>query len=271
MSKHSEVNLDEDSDPNEAEDTSLREPGEKILVVSNLSKHFEGILAVNKVSFSVRRGELLGIIGPNGAGKTTLFNLLSGFIKPNEGKVDFLGHDITGRSPHYIAKIGLTRTFQHARPFKMLDALQNATIPHIPRNLFSRPSTLKNKGMWSLITVDLADKKNYPAIVLPHGDLKRLDFARSIATRPKILLLDEPFAGLSAEEAWRVERLIKEASKAGMTTIIVEHKLKILMRLVHRVLVLHEGELLAEGTPLEIANNTRVIASYLGTEASLTS
>lgn len=244
-------------------------PEENILLeVRNLSKHFEGLKAVDNVSFSLRAGELVGIIGPNGAGKTTLFNVLTGFLKPEKGSsVIFGDKDITNWSTFKIAKIGMARTFQLVKPFKMLDALANATVPHIPKNLTAKSSTLRNKATWSLITVDLAEKKNYPAFILPHGDLKRLDLARAMAIEPRLLLLDEPFSGLSYEEGFRVQRLIREAHEKGMTIVIVEHKLKILMKLVGKVLVFDEGKLLAEGTPKEIANNEQVISAYLGTEA----
>ncbi|MHA2246186.1 MAG: ABC transporter ATP-binding protein [Candidatus Hodarchaeales archaeon] len=240
---------------------------ENIIDVKNLSKHFEGLKAVNQVSFSIKSGELVGCIGPNGAGKTTLFNLITGFIKPTSGVITFKDKNITGWSPYKIAKLGIARTFQLVRPFKMLDALENTMIPHIPKNFFSKSSTLRNKAIWSLITVDLAEKKNYPSLILPHGDLKRLDFARTMATQPRILLLDEPFSGLSYEESFRIQRLIKEAHENGMTIIIVEHKLKILMKLVEKVLVLHQGRLIGEGTPKEIIKNEEVITAYLGTEA----
>ncbi|MFX1285850.1 MAG: ABC transporter ATP-binding protein [Promethearchaeota archaeon] len=240
---------------------------EIIIEVQNLSKHFEGLKAVDQVSFSIKSGDIVGCIGPNGAGKTTLFNLLTGFIKPTSGKVMFNGKNITGWSPYKIAKLGIARTFQLVRPFKRLDALENAMVPHIPKNFFSKSSILRNKAIWSLITVDLAEKKNYPAFILPHGDLKRLDFARSMATQPRVFLLDEPFSGLSFEESFRIQRLIREAHENGMTIMIVEHKLKILMKLVENVLVLHRGRLIGEGSPKEIANNKEVIAAYLGTEA----
>ncbi|MHA1976658.1 MAG: ABC transporter ATP-binding protein [Candidatus Hodarchaeales archaeon] len=239
-----------------------------IIEALNLSKHFEGLKAVDNVNFKIKAGGLVGIIGPNGAGKTTLFNLLTGFLKPTKGKIILDNRkDIAGSSPHKIANLGITRTFQLVRPFKLLNVLENTTVPHIPKSKLARSSTLKNKATWSLITVDLAEKKNYPAFILPHGDLKRLDFARAMAVQPRVLLLDEPFAGLSVEEAFRVERVIREANEKGMTIIIVEHKLKILMRLVERVLVLHQGRLIGEGTPKEIANNSEVITAYLGTEA----
>jgi branched-chain amino acid transport system ATP-binding protein len=241
---------------------------EIILEVFSLSKYFEGLKAVNNVNFTIRSGELIGIIGPNGAGKTTLFNLLTGFLKPETGSIImFRGKNIAGWSPSKIVNRGIARTWQIVKPFKLLSTLENAYIPHIPKNLISRPSTLKNKATWSLITVDLAEKKNYPALILPHGDLKRLDFARSMAVQPRILLLDEPFSGLSIEEAFRVERVIKEANANGMTIIIVEHKLKILMRLVKKIFVLDRGQVIGMGTPKEIAQNKAVIAAYLGKEA----
>jgi len=254
-------------------ETSISDSNDRsrtILEVTNLSKHFRGLKAIDNIDFKIRSGELVGCIGPNGAGKTTLFNLLTGFLKPTNGKIIFDGKkDITGWPTFKIAKLGIARTFQLVRPFKMLNALENTTVPHIPKNLFARTSKLKNKATWSLITVDLAEKKNYPSFILPHGDLKRLDFARSLAVQPRILLLDEPFAGLSAEEAFRVERLITDSCEKGMTIIIVEHKLKILMRLVQRVLVLDRGKLIGQGTPKEIANNRDVIEAYLGKETHI--
>ncbi len=241
---------------------------ESVLIETiNLSKHFEGLKAVNQVSFSIRAGELVGIIGPNGAGKTTLFNLLTGFLKPTEGEIIFDGKNIAGWPTFKIAKLGIARTFQLVRPFKFLDALENAMVPHIPKNMLAKSSTLRNKAIWSLITVDLAEKKNYPAFILPHGDLKRLDLARSFAVQPRLLLLDEPFSGLSYEEAFRVQRLIRDAHEKGMSIVIVEHKLKILMKLVERVLVLDQGKLIGEGSPKDIVNNEKVITAYLGTEA----
>ncbi len=240
-----------------------------LLEVNNLSKHFEGLKAVDNVSFSIRPGELVGIIGPNGAGKTTLFNVLTGFLKPEKGStVLFDRKNITGWPTSKVAKLGISRTFQLVRPFKMLNALDNAKVPHIPKNLTARASTLRNKAIWSLITVDLAEKKNYPAFILPHGDLKRLDFARAMAIQPRLFLLDEPFAGLSHEEGFRVQRLIREAHKNGVVFIIIEHKLKILMKLVEKIIVLHQGKIIGIGTPQEIANNPEVISAYLGKDAS---
>ena len=189
---------------------------ENIIRVINLSKHFKGLKAVDHVDMNIKSGEILGIIGPNGAGKTTLYNLLTGFLKPEKGaQILFKGKNIVGKSPFKIAKMGMARTFQLVRPFKFLTTLENTMVPHIPKYITSRPSTLKNRATWSLITVDLAEKKNYPAFILPHGDLKRLDIARAMAVQPEVLLLDEPFAGLSHEEAFRIEHLIRESQKKG--------------------------------------------------------
>ncbi len=247
------------------EDSGKFISNEVILSVQNLKKTFKGLIAVNYVSFEVKKGEIIGIIGPNGAGKTTLFNLLTGYLKPDHGTIIFKNMDITGRSSSKIAKIGMARTFQQARPFKMLTATQNTLVSHVSRNFFQSPKTLKNRAIWSLITVDLSEKKNYPAFILPQGDLKRLDFARAMALFPELLLLDEPFAGVSVEEAFRIERVIRESRKNGMTAIIVEHKLNILMKLVDRVIVINQGKVLAIGTPKEIVSNNEVINAYLGT------
>jgi branched-chain amino acid transport system ATP-binding protein len=252
-----------------SKETHSESNGKTIIVVKNLSKHFKGLKAVDQVNFNIKSGELIGIIGPNGAGKTTFFNLLTGFLKPEKGsKILFNGKNIAGKSPFKIAKLGIARTFQLVRPFKFLSALENAMVPHIPKHMTSRPSTLKNRATWSLIQVDLAEKKNYPAFILPHGDLKRLDIARAMAVQPQVLLLDEPFAGLSHEEAFRIEHLIKESREKGMTIVIVEHKLGILMRLVDRIIVLDQGKKIGDGTPKEISKNEEVITAYLGKEAS---
>ena len=214
-------------DVDQEEDNKKYIADEIILSAENLIKSFQGLIAVNDISFTVNKGEIVGIIGPNGAGKTTLFNLLTGYHKPDTGKILFKNVNITGKSTSKIAKIGIARTFQQSHPFKMLTTTKNTLIAHASRNLLQSPKNLKNRAIWSLITVDLAEKKNYPALILPQGDLKRLDFARAMALNPDLLLLDEPFAGVSMEEAFRIERIIKESRKNGMTAIIVEHKLNI--------------------------------------------
>ncbi len=243
----------------------------KILQIQDLTKQFGELIAVNNVSFNVHQGEILGVIGPNGSGKTTLFNLISGVLKPENGKIiTSNGDNIVGMRPDKIVrKYGIARTFQIVRPFKFLEAIDNVTVPHIPRQKISKPSKLKAAALSSLLEVDLGEKKSYPALILPHGDLKRLDFARATATNANILLLDEPFSGLGAEDAFRVTQLIKNANKDfGTTILLVEHKLKLLANLVDRIIVLDQGKLIAEGSPEEISKNIEVIVSYLGMEAS---
>ncbi|MHA2100010.1 MAG: ABC transporter ATP-binding protein [Candidatus Kariarchaeaceae archaeon] len=177
--------------------------------------------------------------------------------------------DIGGMRPDLITnEFGIARTFQIVRPFKLMSAQDNAAIPHIPNKLFTKPSTLKSSAVKSLLDVDLGEKKNYPALILPHGDLKRLDITRTIATDSKIILLDEPFSGLSVEDSFRVTQLIKTANKEfGVTILIVEHKLRLLSNLVNRIIVLDQGSVIADGTPEEISQDKHVIASYLGEEA----
>ncbi len=184
-----------------------------------------------------------------------------------DGKEAF---DVGGMRPDVITnEFGIARTFQIVRPFKYLSCQDNATVPHVPRNMLTRPSKLKAYGMRSLLDVDLGEKKNYPAIILPHGDLKRLDISRTLACNPKIILLDEPFSGLGAEDSFRVTQLIKRANvELGTTIMIVEHKLKLLSNLVTRIIVLDQGSVIASGTPKEISENKEVIAAYLGKEAS---
>lgn len=267
-----EINKDQDDyniDEDIEEDSQSYISDEEILLVDNVIKSFEGLVAVNQVSFEVNKGELVGIIGPNGAGKTTLFNLLTGFLKPDEGHIIFKNKNITKFKPEKIAKMGMVRSFQQARPFKLMTTTQNTIVPHVSRNFFQTPNKLKNRATWSLVSVDLGEKKNFPAMILSHGDLKRLDFARAMALQPDMLLLDEPFAGLSAEESFRVERIIKEARKGGMTAIIVEHKLHILMKIVDRVIVINQGKIIANGPPGKIVKDEEVIKAYLGVEVNI--
>ncbi len=269
----------------------------KVLSIEKLTKKFNEFVAVDNVSFDVYEGEVLGIIGSNGSGKTTLFNMISGVLEPTSGSIfaeqqsrfslfdfpsllktrfskrvrweDRTAVDIGGQSPHIVLnKFGIARTFQIVKPFKQVTTLENVTIPHIPQNFMAKPSTLKSRAIRSLLSVDLGEKQKYPAVILPHGDLKRLDFARAMATNPRLLLLDEPFGGLSSQDAFRVTQLIKNANKEyGVTIMIVEHKLKLLANLVTRIVVLDHGQVIAMGTPKEIAKNKDVIEAYLGVEA----
>ncbi len=238
-----------------------------LLEVENLTKRFGGLTAVGNLSFYVDAGEIFGIIGPNGAGKTTLFNLITGYLKPDSGKIRLNGEDITGLPPHKIANKGLARTFQIVRPFRHLPTIANIIVAlNSPRGKkkIEWIKTAERKAMEMLEDVGLSEMMLEPAENLSHGDLKRLEIARAMALEPDIVLLDEPFGGLSPIETEYMVKSIQRMHLDGYTIVIVEHKLQALMRLIKKVMVIHYGEKIAEGTPEEIAENQKVIEVYLG-------
>jgi branched-chain amino acid transport system ATP-binding protein len=248
--------------------------GEAILKVVNVSKSFGGVKALDNVSFEVSRGEVLGIIGPNGAGKTTLINVITGFVKPDGGKVFFKGKDITGMPAHRIANMGIARTFQVPRPFLRLPAFQNLIVPlYSPR---ARGLTALGKyGERDSVAMDLMEDVGFerdspvpyrPAGALPHGYLKRLELARCLALRPEVIILDEIFSGLSAAEAASITPVLEKLNMGGMTIVMIEHRLRELFRLANRVLVLNFGWKLAEGGPSEVIENEEVKKAYMGVE-----
>lgn len=250
------------------------------LEVKGLTKEFGGLTAVGDVTFQVGRDEVVGLIGPNGAGKTTTIRLITNILKPTSGKVFFKGKDITGKPTSQIVNEGLASTFQVVKPFRHLPVIANVMVPCLcPRS--------KRKGEW-VKTVELrardalefcgiADLSLEPASVLSHGDLKRLELARAIATEPELLLLDEPFGGLSPAETTLVAKSLKRLHKGGRfgrlhsegpAMLIVEHKLSELMKIVDRVIVINFGGIIAEGTPEEVVADKRVIKAYIGKEVS---
>ena len=248
------------------------------LEVEKLTKHFGGLVAINQVSFRIERDEIVGLIGPNGAGKTTLIRCILGILKPDSGKVRFKGEDITRHRPWDVVQMGMVGTFQVVKPFRRLPIIANVMVGCLCPRVTKRGEWVKRleiKARDALEFVGIADLALEPASVLSHGDLKRLEVARAIATEPELLMLDEPFGGLNPAETELVARSIKRLHKGGRfgrlhsegpAMLIIEHKLAELMKIVDRVIVLNFGEVIAQGTPEEIAKGEKVIEAYTGKE-----
>ncbi|MFX0080676.1 MAG: ABC transporter ATP-binding protein [Candidatus Hodarchaeota archaeon] len=237
-----------------------------LLEVRNLTKKFGGLTAVNDFSFEIKRGEFVGLIGPNGAGKTTVFNLISGFEKPSSGKIRFDGIDITGLKPYKIVNLGIARTFQLVRSFKFLSLLDNVTVSCLSARGKEVSKKIGTDQYASAIlgSVGLVDKARIPPVILPHGDLRKLQIGKAIGTNPELLLLDEPFSGLSFEEQLGITDLIKKLHDDGVTIFITGHVLRELMTLVPRVIAMHQGKFITDGPPQEVAKNKIVLEAYLG-------
>jgi branched-chain amino acid transport system ATP-binding protein len=234
------------------------------LVCENITKSFGGLTAVSKVSFQIERGGIVGLIGPNGAGKTTLFSLINGFYSLDQGSVLFLDEPIHQLKPNKICKKGIGRTFQIAKPFSNLTILQNVRMGAY--NATHKMAIAEENALEVIHFVDLGEKKDQLAKNLTIEDRKRLELARALATKPKLLLLDEVMAGLNPTEIEVVALLIREINKKGVTIFLIEHVMKAIMPLSDRIIVLHHGEKITEGTPLEISKNPKVIEAYLGEE-----
>jgi branched-chain amino acid transport system ATP-binding protein len=233
-----------------------------LLDVKKVSRFFGGITAVKDVSFSVQQGEILGLIGPNGAGKTTLFNVVNGFYAPSRGEVSFKGETISGRKPHEICKRGMARTFQVVKPLQRMSVLDNVVA-----SAFLRAKTRREAdeiAMETLTFTGLAGDRDVISKGLPLGKRKRLEIARALATRPELLLLDESFAGLNPSELDESIGIIRKIKDRGITIMIIEHHMKVIMSISDRIVVLNYGEKIAEGSPLEIGKNPQVIEAYLG-------
>jgi branched-chain amino acid transport system ATP-binding protein len=235
-----------------------------LLTVERLNKRFGGLHAVKDVSFTLQAGSITGVLGPNGAGKTTMFNLLTGFLSFDSGRIEFDGQLLAGLPPHKIVNRGLTRTFQLARPFLGMSVLENVEVACLaPRVRGEGKASLRAQAL--LDQVGLGEKSSQLVDVLPYGDLRRLEIARALATRPKLLLLDEPFAGLGVAEIQPLADLISALHRSeGLTILIIEHKLREFMQLVQEVIAMDFGEVVAIGTPAAIVRDPRVIEAYIG-------
>ena len=246
------------------------------LETEELTKQFGGLRAVDSANFSMDRNEIIGLIGPNGAGKTTLLRLITGILKPDEGSVRFKGKEIVGKKTWDIVNLGIACTFQNMRPFRRLPIIANVMVSCLCPRAMKRGEWVKRvqaKAMDALEFAGISDMALEKASTLSQGDLKRLEVARAIATEPDLLLLDEPFGGLSPAETELMAKSIKRLHKGGRfgrlhsegpAMIIVEHKLQQLMKIVDRIIVLNFGTIITVGTPQEVVNNPQVIEAYLG-------
>ena len=233
-----------------------------LLTVSDVTKSFGGVVANRRVSFSVAAGELVGVIGPNGAGKSTLFDLITGFQRPDAGRVTFDGHDITALRPDRISHLGIARTFQKLRPFAGMTAIENVMIGAFHDT--SDVGTARVAAQRALEAVGLGDRARAHARGLSTGQRKRLELARALATQPRLLLLDEVTGGVDQATVPGLIRLVRELHETGLALVVIEHNMRVIMEISQRVVALQLGEVIADGRPAEIVRDRRVIDAYLG-------
>ena len=251
-----------------------------VLSVENVTLRFGGLTCVGDFSLSLRKGELAGLIGPNGAGKTSVFNMLSGIYQPLSGRIEALGRPILGLKPHQITDLGLTRSFQNIRLFKSLSVIDNIKVAFHHEHPYSLLSALlrrkdnvaaearfQSRAERLMELLDLGGRAETQAGSLPYGDQKKLEIARAVATGARILLLDEPAAGMNpGESAWLMQAITKIRAEFDLSILLIEHDMKVVMGICERIHVMDHGMKIAEGTPAEIRNNPRVVEAYLGSK-----
>jgi branched-chain amino acid transport system ATP-binding protein len=254
--------------------------GGAILEASNVSKVFGGLVAVNDISFTVPRNGIVSLIGPNGAGKTTFFNCMTGLYKPTTGRVEFLGRNITAKRPDIVTRAGVARTFQNIKLFRTMTAIENVQVGmhsrlrsrltgmvlHTPFN--RREEKDAHEKARELLRFVGLRRHNELAMNLPYGDQRRLEIARALASDPQLLLLDEPTAGMNPQESEELRKLMETLrSERGISVLLIEHDMKVVMNVSDRITVLDHGEKIAEGSPQEVRTNPRVVEAYLGSQA----
>jgi branched-chain amino acid transport system ATP-binding protein len=240
---------------------------EVVLETRDIWKRFGGIIALRNINIKVFKGELLGIIGPNGSGKTTLFNIITGFLKPDKGRIILSGEDVTGFPPHEMVKRGVVRTFQLVKPFMGMNVLDNIRVAlYMRHGLMSRVSEREiiGEAREILKMIGLSHREDVSADSLSHGEKKKLEIGRALALKPKILLLDEPTGGLTTAEIDDIIRLIKNIHENGTTVVVVEHNMRVIMNLSERLIALNSGVVIAEGDPKDVVSNPEVVKAYLG-------
>jgi branched-chain amino acid transport system ATP-binding protein len=239
-----------------------------LLQVRNLTKHFGGLAAVQKVAFDIGRGEIVSLIGPNGAGKTTIFNLLSGVYSPDEGEIRLDGEDLAGRRPYEICQRGIGRTFQIMQPFPHMTVVENVVTGGLfgrrPRASFRE---VEEEAAELCRWVGLEGKENAYPRNLTVADQKKIEIARALAVKPKLLLLDEVMSGLTPAETAEAVKLVRQVRERGITIFLIEHVMKVVMGISDRIIVLHHGEKIAEGSAVQVANDAKVVEAYLGEPA----